>query len=950
MFCICKSVWQFKGFESNENRYTEKRIRGSSYHRIMGNTTYKQEKTEKVGLVMKRASSLRETEDGHLSTNMLEENETTATHGNKSIKEVASSRCRITKHSFHRKKTSLVKGNQHNGGYQRKDYTISTKIANIRRKEDKAKNMLISIKVGNSSGIVSSVGRKTSHNSTDRRIREEYNEINSTNICSFAFDSYSLVKAKMKLHAGKQNKAAILFFIHLIMDTSFQQANKNENDDLFHWQYVVKKEKFLIQLPIDFDLVTFNLLEFDMEEMHIDLKTHYNNTNCTELGFNEKVNTVRFMLWNELLLNSTDYYLCNRYFHFDPIREMLYYITTIWIGFDLNCSEIDSTGNGEMQLDIAIEKDQLPLVTPFFCYFLSLQFVWIFAVLDVGLNRFSTGNKYDHSENDFQNLDFSYRKDDRPLGTKRVLLKMFFSNWSTASLLCCDNYKTSCKHWPPSRKLMLFMWIFILLPFGVYRTAGRYTLGTNTYKDYSNVVRTSEPLFSLLKSETWSLVLDIVYGGFFPITGFIYVGSIFYQAYIKGNFYQFSFLRWGKKSERLSNKFTDLSDRYVSRIDLIRNICKDCCNPNRKSHHDDNLCLRFVMVFVNLVDFIFQLVLSLFPFFSFSAHAIVHHFDDCFKVQRFELPFSRYSRKFCAILGCIIYYLLSYICFFRPMISTYTFILRSITYILFVAFPIRLHIFRYGIMLFTFITYVIKYFTEIVNMNSEILGFIFEIKCRNKTLKCSTTATTQTKYDICTIEGNEDIVANDDTIGNEDTVSEDMFNYIFEQLRFVKKRFYFFIFKTLIVFMYLFITIETFLQSENSLSSASFKDVVELLLVLIGPYFISLFVKAGANDFLTHADKEDIENACHEYLRNINSAKEMCSISFTSGLSDCNSGRNEQYKFEQGSSELKCCLGCCKLYTSFRNFRSRDQSPVVINPDETTPLLANRRIEDIYPL
>jgi hypothetical protein len=46
------------------------------------------------------------------------------------------------------------------------------------------------------------------------------------------------------------------------------------------------------------------MLELDKEEMHIDLMINLNDTNCTDLGFNEKVDTIRFMLWDELFDNN----------------------------------------------------------------------------------------------------------------------------------------------------------------------------------------------------------------------------------------------------------------------------------------------------------------------------------------------------------------------------------------------------------------------------------------------------------------------------------------------------------------------------------------------------------------------------------------------------------------------------------------------------------------------
>lgn len=77
------------------------------------------------------------------------------------------------------------------------------------------------------------------------------------------------------------------------------------------------------------------------------------------------------------------YTLYNRNYESAYFLEILYYLTTIWIGYDLTCSEM-STRNGLHEVhDILIEKGWTPVITSIFCYILSLQFVWVFVFLDV---------------------------------------------------------------------------------------------------------------------------------------------------------------------------------------------------------------------------------------------------------------------------------------------------------------------------------------------------------------------------------------------------------------------------------------------------------------------------------------------------------------------------------------------------------------------------------------
>lgn len=92
----------------------------------------------------------------------------------------------------------------------------------------------------------------------------------------------------------------------------FPNFPKENWDALLHWQYVLKEEKILVQLPVDFDLITFTLLYIDKEETKLEVKLMYNNNSkCFQDDFSKVLLSIRFLLWNELFFNDTKYYLCN---------------------------------------------------------------------------------------------------------------------------------------------------------------------------------------------------------------------------------------------------------------------------------------------------------------------------------------------------------------------------------------------------------------------------------------------------------------------------------------------------------------------------------------------------------------------------------------------------------------------------------------------------------------
>lgn len=169
-----------------------------------------------------------------------------------------------------------------------------------------------------------------------------------------------------------------MFYIN-VEGNPFTNISNTERDDLLHWQCIVKGEKYIVQLPVDFDLITFYLLLADKEETVLSLALLYNKSNCIE-NFDDANQSIRILLWNELFENNTGFFLCNRNYKEEKGRFWMYAITTIWIGFDLTCSEIIREIG---ILEYPITKEDLPLMYPIFCYLMSLQFVWFLVLLDI---------------------------------------------------------------------------------------------------------------------------------------------------------------------------------------------------------------------------------------------------------------------------------------------------------------------------------------------------------------------------------------------------------------------------------------------------------------------------------------------------------------------------------------------------------------------------------------
>lgn len=110
-----------------------------------------------------------------------------------------------------------------------------------------------------------------------------------------------------------------------------------------------------------------------------------------------------------------------------------------------------------------------------------------------------------------------YKKNERPYGIKRFIIKVLDGKFSN----CC---KSSCCR--PSRRLILFLWLFILLPFGLYRTIVRYVISSNFYHEPA-ILRPSEPILYYFKEQltlNCEIVLDGVYASALPFI-FIFIGG-----------------------------------------------------------------------------------------------------------------------------------------------------------------------------------------------------------------------------------------------------------------------------------------------------------------------------------------------------------------------------------------------------------------------------------------
>lgn len=732
--------------------------------------------------------------------------------------------------------------------------------------------------------------------------------------CVFYFDRNSFLQAKEKLSLPQ---SFYLFYINVEGDP-FTNFSNTERDDLLHWQYIVKGEKYIVQLPVDFDLITFYLLLADKEETVLSLTLLYNKSNCIE-NFDDAKQSIRILLWNELFENNTGFFLCNRNYKEEKGRFWMYAITTIWIGFDLTCSEIISeTGI----LEYPITKEDLPLIYPIFCYLLSLQFVWFLVLLDIEDIHQENFEDQDISESNNQNqqsnvtdkenenhlansrpFSLFYIRHDRPYGLKRFFIKLLY--YKSFTNLSVDTQNKCCKclcETAPSTRLILFVWCTILVPVGLYRTIGRYCLGMHIYNDYLNVVLPSEPLLYIINMFIVSLspgivlMFDIVYAIVCPLL-LLWLVKVPYKTYM---FHEPYICHAEENINKKMNSKRNLRDRFIFPCSLIcKIICLKHCTKSRYCLW--NCC------------FPVYLIMCLFPFVPFFCAGYKSY--PCSKCCRSIRCF------FCFCISSIMNYicmcfvfLISYFICFRSVISHFTFLFRSFTYIFFVALPIRVDIMQFTLVLGSIIVYLSNYICEIINMNEEILEHIFKLKREKKDKKQSSDTTIpkeaspkqSSKGFLAKIttpfsSKNKDkkksgnpVMFKSQNKGNKihsdecassssfstsietkqgEFVNEEEFDAVYEQLLFVNKWLYFLCVKSIVVIVYFVIIVNSFLFDRKSMNAPHFRDIFSIILVIIGPYAISFFLKGNKHNFLNIENRSEIRNAYEIYLSNFENTK-----------------------------------------------------------------------------
>ncbi|XP_062600354.1 uncharacterized protein LOC134261989 [Saccostrea cucullata] len=605
----------------------------------------------------------------------------------------------------------------------------------------------------------------------------------------------------------------------------------NISHDLPDLQLMDKKQIVLGELPIDFESLTWTLFKIYSAGLNISLSPNSMREPNTRTSDRDELLS---LLWSEVLNNSSDFYLCNINDSSDFWREFIYWTTTVWLGYDLSCSSFEGGNNGNINLTKSISY--IPTIL---CFYLSLQFVWIFSILDVKYvwiqNRLTSLFSKDNNKDEHL---FSYTEVDRPCGLQRILLKAL--------------YKEFCCFKKPERKLTSYLFL-IMAVIGFYRTYCLYSEFQWMMEIDRDIVRANEPLIHLFLKNHPQIgkYLDICFS-IFPLLLFIVFSPLYYRSYIE-------------KNEKYDEEESDFIAKHVSRFGKIKSLGNEMCSSERKK-----VCVWYMF------QILFHVLIFVFPCFSFMSQClIVKLFKDDAVNKNGEEGDPRIAVEqknngngkvesnrennvnaqngylssliitcwyICRIFVCVFLYIISYFLIIRPLLSSITFLLRSIVYITLFALPIKPSLFRYALLIVTAIFYILNYYAEILNLEREILLYILK---KGKGNWPSREGGTNLEY-----------------------LTESEYNAISEKLLFVKKKISLCVSKVFVVILVCIILFQVFLDSGNSETVAQIKYHLELALFFMSPYAVTVCVKANKTDFLSFAEKKVIDKAIEGLIKN----------------------------------------------------------------------------------
>ena len=715
--------------------------------------------------------------------------------------------------------------------------------------------------------------------------------------CKIALTPECKVKARqgfLKYFQPKDSEE-LLMYITLTPEPKLNIPDSNDLNQILEWQWVKTNNLYFVQYPVDLDILTFGLTSSVGREDKLTLLVNDPDA-CTDVK--ELTNLVADLIWRDILYNDSDSYLCNRNTDKDDAaKNIVFYFSMIWVGYDLTCSYFQE------KTKVLSEKESGPTIITYICFIIALFYPLIFKLLN--LKSIITKLKIDYPRGKKIGRKYltSYQKGDIPFGFQRFVLKIFYQ---IKYVPCKDEedvgYSWSILQNIASCRLVTVLFI-VLCAMSTYRyhfgMHSSHLYGSTT--EYPDVYRVGLPVQYFREN---FIELDIFLYFLLLVIGHMllkvsYVTMCGTKKIANGAFLQKYRVRPILHFIKLSDQFSHLfTMRFIDRFIAFTSLRFWSKLWNDVKRNLSNCKILFFLFLIPTI--IFYFLTCCFPVFWLVFYGSL-------ELTQTAFPWRNKKRDICCTVCTWIYKLLLFIlCFSVMLLSQWvilcsiTYLLRTFAYILFVAFTANVRYMRILLVIFTTIGYMFSFFQSSVKDYKDMLDFIFKMKEEIADEKIRTghsASSSETINSIFTVlqDGKQIIEA--------DIVYEDEFDKIIEKFSNVRQKVFWTVFKVIVSFGFLVVATRMLLLNNNIENNAS-DSFFKLAFIVISPKILfDYIIQSNEKHIEEHAEsiKQTLsENRIEKHEKD----KSLCT-SFCIVLDYCCAcGRN--------TAEEACCCCCCK--------------------------------------
>ncbi|VDI60786.1 Hypothetical predicted protein [Mytilus galloprovincialis] len=244
--------------------------------------------------------------------------------------------------------------------------------------------------------------------------------------CGFNFTSSDTYKARKTFNDYIFDTTVSVIYLYLKEKSSDQNDLKQYlpeetyRNGLQEWIWLKRERMYEeLSLPIDLDSLTFTITKYGTRQMDIPWSLSSNCHLNSRISYDNETRNVLNYLWTSITKNETGSLLCHRSFDDKTLlgTKAIWFITTVWIGYDFDCFLIDSLMNEEYEVTEQTKYDITEILTVVLGL-LAYMHPFIIHIVEIAQPSINTElNKY------YKNKD-QYEK---PFGVTRVMQKIFFT-------------------------------------------------------------------------------------------------------------------------------------------------------------------------------------------------------------------------------------------------------------------------------------------------------------------------------------------------------------------------------------------------------------------------------------------------------------------------------------------------------------------------------------------